>query len=468
MRLESGGCCGRANISKGLLDDARGKAEDLLARLDGGDAPITGVEPSCLLTLREEHVQLLGAKAKGVADRTKLVEELLVEAIDDGALKLRDLGPRRILFHGHCHQKALAGTAATVALLQRIPGVEVEELDAGCCGMAGSFGFEAEHYELSMRIGGMRLFPAVRREPEGDPDRRHRRLLPSADRARNRSLRAPPGATRQGRTRLLIEAHGPNPNHRAAGKGLRACALRCCPMRLAVQLYTLRDRLEADLEGTLEALAGAGAEEVELAGLYDRDATELRTILDALGLSACSAHIALERFEDDFDAVLEEASALSFDTLIVPWVQPPENDDEADALVERIVAASERVRAAGLRFAYHNHDFEFGEIDLWSRLLATRLHLEPDVGWLEIAGLDPVTVLHDLSGRVALVHAKDVKRTNGAWTDVVAGEGELDWPAIARAAEGAGATHLVVELDTPSDDPVDDVARSLATLRTVV
>ena len=108
-------------------------------------------------------MQLIGDR--GVASRVKLVEELLVAAIDDGALRLKDLGPRRILFHGHCHQKALAGTASTVALLQRIPGVEVVELDAGCCGMAGSFGFEAEHYELSMRIGGMRLFPAVRQEP---------------------------------------------------------------------------------------------------------------------------------------------------------------------------------------------------------------------------------------------------------------------------------------------------------------
>jgi len=162
VRLESGGCCGRASISKGLLDDARAKAEALTERL-AGTATITGVEPSCLLTLREEHVQLLGER--GVAGRVKLVEELLVAAIDDGALALRDLGPRRILFHGHCHQKALAGTAATVALLERLPGAEVVELDAGCCGMAGSFGFEAEHYELSMRIGGMRLFPAVRREP---------------------------------------------------------------------------------------------------------------------------------------------------------------------------------------------------------------------------------------------------------------------------------------------------------------
>ena len=158
VRLESGGCCGRSSISKGLLDDARAKAEDLTRRLEG-DALITGCEPSCLLTLREEHVQLLGDR--GIAARTRLVEELLLEA----DLPLRDLGPRRILFHGHCHQKALAGTAATVALLKKLPNAEVVELDAGCCGMAGSFGFESEHYELSMRIGAMRLFPAVRREP---------------------------------------------------------------------------------------------------------------------------------------------------------------------------------------------------------------------------------------------------------------------------------------------------------------
>ena len=159
VQLEHAGCCGRASISKGLLDDARAKAESLTARLLETDGPITGCEPSCLMTLREEHVQLLGDR--GVAARTKLVEELLLDA----DLPLRNDTPQRILFHGHCHQKALAGTASTVELLRRIPNTEVVELDAGCCGMAGSFGFESEHYELSMRIGGMRLFPAVRREP---------------------------------------------------------------------------------------------------------------------------------------------------------------------------------------------------------------------------------------------------------------------------------------------------------------
>jgi Fe-S oxidoreductase len=159
VQLEHAGCCGRASISKGLLDDARAKAEALTERLLKTEGPITGCEPSCLMTLREEHVQLLGDR--GVAGRTKLVEELLLDA----DLPLRNDTPQRILFHGHCHQKALAGTASTVELLRRIPNTEVVELDAGCCGMAGSFGFESEHYDLSMRIGGMRLFPAVRREP---------------------------------------------------------------------------------------------------------------------------------------------------------------------------------------------------------------------------------------------------------------------------------------------------------------
>ena len=172
VRLESAGCCGRASISKGLLDQAKGMAADMVERLapdaERGVA-IVGCEPSCLLTLREEHLSLLPGdpRAEAVAGQAKLVEELLLEALDDGALRLDPGAPvsgRRILFHGHCHQKALAGTAATVELLRRIPGSEVVELDAGCCGMAGSFGFEAEHYDLSMRIGEMRLFPAVRAE----------------------------------------------------------------------------------------------------------------------------------------------------------------------------------------------------------------------------------------------------------------------------------------------------------------
>ncbi|MGH3876439.1 MAG: FAD-binding and (Fe-S)-binding domain-containing protein [Actinophytocola sp.] len=173
VRLVADGCCGRSSLSKGLLDDARRKASALVSSLAAGDtpdAPIVGCEPSCLLTLRDEILSLLPGddRARAVSGRVRQVEELLTEAIDGGSLVLAQDSPvagRRILFHGHCHQKADVGTAATVALLRRIPGAEVVELDAGCCGMAGSFGFEAEHYDISMTVGDDRLFPAVRAEP---------------------------------------------------------------------------------------------------------------------------------------------------------------------------------------------------------------------------------------------------------------------------------------------------------------
>jgi Fe-S oxidoreductase/FAD/FMN-containing dehydrogenase len=167
VRLESRGCCGRAALSKGLLADARRQADRLVARLHGTPGPIVGVEPSCLFTLRDEHRALLprDRRVEDVAGRVVEVEGLLATAVDDGRLVLRQdswLAGRTVLVHGHCHQRAAVGTAATLALLRMIPGADVVELDAGCCGMAGSFGFESEHYALSLTVGEDRLFPAVR------------------------------------------------------------------------------------------------------------------------------------------------------------------------------------------------------------------------------------------------------------------------------------------------------------------
>jgi sugar phosphate isomerase/epimerase len=241
-------------------------------------------------------------------------------------------------------------------------------------------------------------------------------------------------------------------------------------MQLAVQLYTLRHALERDLEATLAALAEAGGREVELAGLYGRSAAELRAALDAAGLAACAGHIPIEGFLADPERVLEAAEVLGTGTLVVPSVPPPETAAEAAATVTQLVGLSELVADAGLGFAYHNHDFEFRVLDdgstLWGRIGAAGVPQEPDVGWLIVAGRDPVAELGELAGRCPLVHAKDVRRRpDGSWEDVIAGDGEADWPAIVAAAGAAGATRIVVELDNPSAHPVDDIALSLATLR---
>jgi FAD/FMN-containing dehydrogenase/Fe-S oxidoreductase len=174
VRLEAQGCCGRSSLSKGLLDQARDMARAMVDRLAPAVArgvPVVGCEPSCVLTLREEFLDLLpgDVRAQALARNTHLVADLLVEAIDDGGLLLdagSSIAGRRIVVHGHCHEKAVTGTKSTIELLRRIPGASVHELDAGCCGMAGSFGFESEHYELSMRIGAMRLFPALEAEDD--------------------------------------------------------------------------------------------------------------------------------------------------------------------------------------------------------------------------------------------------------------------------------------------------------------
>jgi sugar phosphate isomerase/epimerase len=236
-------------------------------------------------------------------------------------------------------------------------------------------------------------------------------------------------------------------------------------MQLAAQLYTVRHALDRDLEGTLAALAEAGVAEVELAGLHGRSPAEMRAALDAAGLVACAGHVPLEGFEQAPDRVVEAARTLGTGTVVVPWVQAPETAEEADAAVARIEAAAEVASGAELGFAYHNHDFEFRSA-FWSRLVAAGLPHELDVGWLMAAGEDPVTMLGELAGRCPLVHAKDMRRrADGSWEDVIAGDGEADWPAIAAAATAAGATHMIVELDNPSEHPVDDVALSLAALR---
>ena len=171
VELADAPCCGRPMISKGMMDAAKANARHnvgLLHAYAGNGVPIIGCEPSCLLTLRDEYPQLVpGEQARTVASQSFLIDEFLAKLKAEGKLDIefKDTD-KQILFHAHCHQRSLAGTASSLNALRLAPGYRVELTSAGCCGMAGSFGYEKEHYDLSMTIGSQYLFPQVNAKGE--------------------------------------------------------------------------------------------------------------------------------------------------------------------------------------------------------------------------------------------------------------------------------------------------------------
>ncbi len=167
----AGVCCGRAMISKGFLTDARELAKTGIAKLERyaeAGVPILGLEPSCILTLADEWPELVpGSAGKKVAAVAEMAESWLAWQVRDNGLSL-DLPKKvgKVLFHGHCHQKALVGVKGSADALRLVEGADVTVLDAGCCGMAGAFGYEKEHYDVSVAIANLSLIPSVNAEPD--------------------------------------------------------------------------------------------------------------------------------------------------------------------------------------------------------------------------------------------------------------------------------------------------------------
>lgn len=168
--LAPNGCCGRPLISQGLLDEARGKAlanTELLFPLVSAGARFVFFEPSCLSAVKEDAPDLLRGEAQTRARQVAAASVLFEELVDDtcrqqGVTLPLNAGPAKILLHGHCHQRSMGLVAPAQSLLSRIPGATVIDLDAGCCGMAGSFGYAREHYDLSAQLAERSLLPAAR------------------------------------------------------------------------------------------------------------------------------------------------------------------------------------------------------------------------------------------------------------------------------------------------------------------
>ncbi len=162
-------CCGRTYLAAGMVDQAKAEARRVMEALQpfvSRGIPIVGLEPSCLLTLRDEFLVMgLGDDAQLLAKNAFLFEEFLAQEHKAGRLKLRllPLPEKRALLHGHCHQKAFDAVKPIQQVLALIPELHVELIESSCCGMAGSFGYEATHYEASMQMAELSLLPAVRK-----------------------------------------------------------------------------------------------------------------------------------------------------------------------------------------------------------------------------------------------------------------------------------------------------------------
>ncbi len=238
---------------------------------------------------------------------------------------------------------------------------------------------------------------------------------------------------------------------------------------IGIQLYTVREVARDDFPGTLRRLAEGGARAVEFAGYGGMPVHELRVLLDDLGLRAAGTHVPIPDWTGRPAECLREIVALGGEYAIVPWV--PE-ERRASVAAARELAASLTgwaiaARNAGLGFAYHHHAFEFdplpdGDGDTLFDIIVKEtdpelVGIEVDVYWAARGGLDPAHLLRELSGRVPLVHLKDLGPDPGR-ADLPAGTGTLRWDEILPAATAAGAAWWVIEQDNPADPVADALA----------
>jgi sugar phosphate isomerase/epimerase len=251
---------------------------------------------------------------------------------------------------------------------------------------------------------------------------------------------------------------------------------------LSVQLYTVRGVLPQKPQETLNAIRAIGYQEVEatyalLEGMWPA--------LQSSGLKPVSIHLdsksVTQGNPDDLSPILDLLKKRGFTYAVMPYVPEPERGgiDVIKSLAEKFNRAAEKCRAAGLRFCYHNHAFEFATekgATLFQVLLDNTdkklVGIELDLFWVSVAGLDPAEFLKKLSGRVPLVHLKDkAEGTPVMYKETVArtafkevGSGVMDWPKILRAAAAANVAHYIVEQDQTPGDPVDSLRQSFGYL----
>jgi sugar phosphate isomerase/epimerase len=243
---------------------------------------------------------------------------------------------------------------------------------------------------------------------------------------------------------------------RSESESVTVDALASAP--LGMQLYSVRDQMAQDVAAALDLVASIGFEEVEFAGYFEHTAADMRAMLDAAGLKAPAAHIGKQLFEADLERIIDDAAEVGHAYVIVPWLSQDERSlDDYRRHAEDFNRYGEACRAAGIQFAYHNHEFEFEEADgqiPYDLLLAETdpalVQMELDLAWAWAGNADPVAYFNAWPGRFPMVHLKDLR--GGEEADI--GTGDVDFDTILAHAGLAGLKHGFVERDNPADPVV--------------
>lgn len=229
-------------------------------------------------------------------------------------------------------------------------------------------------------------------------------------------------------------------------------------MRLSLQLYTVRDAMASDIDGTLAAVRDTGLEYVELAGFYGKTAAEFGETLKKHDLKISGSHVGIDGLEQNFAQVVADNKALGNEWVIVPYLS--EDRRNWGEFAQTLNGLGERLAAEGLKLAYHNHDFEIRADQGLRNLVAltnpSLVSFQVDLGWVRFAGEDPAKFLLELGSRAPLVHLKDMAPSLEN-PHVVAGDGEIDWDSTLAACDQVGAVYGAIEMDHPPTDPVADV-----------
>jgi sugar phosphate isomerase/epimerase len=235
---------------------------------------------------------------------------------------------------------------------------------------------------------------------------------------------------------------------------------------IGLQLYTVRDLMKADMPGTLARVAAIGYKEVEFAGYFGRTPREVHELLERNHLSSPSSHVPLDSLQN-WQKTLDDAKVVGHKWVTIPWI-PEEKRGTLDgwkSFAAQFNRAAAQAKSSGLRFAYHNHDFEFKPIDgvkpfdiLLSETDPKLVDFEMDLYWVKFAGGDPLDYFNRFPHRFPLVHVKDsAGPPDNKMVDV--GQGKIDFRAIFAQSEKAGIKRYIVEHDQPAD-PIATIRNS--------